>query len=85
MKKLLVIFLICISLPCYADYYAQVKQFEQQRQRYYDRQQAYQNRVLQNREYKHQQQEEIRTRSLGLFENQKQRACGYTGVHYYDY
>lgn len=73
------------GVPVFADYDSQIQNFQQQRQRYYMRQQAYQNKVMQNRENQYRQQEELRARNLGLFEQQKQRMFGYTGIHYYDY
>ncbi len=85
-KKILILpILICLGLPVFADYNSQMQNFQQQRERYYARQQAYQNKVMQNRQYQYRQQEEIRQRNLGLFENEKLRHFGYTGVYYYDY
>lgn len=74
-----------INMPVFADYNSQMQNFQQQRNQYYARQQAYQNKVMQNRQYQYRQQEEIRQRNLGLFESEKLRHFGYTGVHYYDY
>ncbi len=86
MKKfILLILMLSITKPVFADYNSQMQLFQQQRQRYYDRQQAYQNRVMQNRQQQFEQQEEIRRRNLGLFESEKIRHFGYTGVYYYDY
>lgn len=85
MRKLLVFTLLMINLPVFADYNSQMRNFQQQRNQYYARQQAYQNKIMQNRQYQYRQQEEIRQRNLCLFENEKLRHFGYTGVHYYDY
>lgn len=85
MKKILVLLVLLIASPVFADYNSQMELFQQQRQRYYDRQQAYQNKVMQNRQHQFEQQEEIRRRNMRLFESEKLRHFGYTGVYYYDY
>ena len=51
-KKILILpILICVGLPSFADYNSQMRNFQQQRNQYYARQQAYQNKIMQNRQY----------------------------------